>query len=355
MKCYPTRWLWGLIPIAMLSWIAVQNEADRIEHDLEQRSRTVLAAAGHDWASIVFSGRYGVLVGTARHEHDPAAARALVFGVWGVRGVEARTRLAAEPAATEPPAFAAHEPKLTALRPAPAERATGVLPADTPAASALGDALPSLLAPAEPPAVAEPRPERVAVVAREITGAAVSDANSAGPGQPAGRTTTGTPAADAPLETAAVPAEQADPGGRAEQHAACRSAVLRVGQAGRIRFARAEADLDRRGRALLGQLAAVISACPHLSLDIGGHTDAEGTAQRNLALSRRRACAAVSYLINKGIDGARLQAVGYGETRPVAPNDTAGNRAKNRRIEVEIRDLAAIPQVPSSVSKARSR
>ena len=51
MRCHPARWLWGLIPIAMLSWMAVNAESDRIERDLEQRSTTALSAAGHDWAA----------------------------------------------------------------------------------------------------------------------------------------------------------------------------------------------------------------------------------------------------------------------------------------------------------------
>jgi len=67
-----------------------------------------------------------------------------------------------------------------------------------------------------------------------------------------------------------------------------------------------------------------------------GYADASGKAKRNLALSQHRAQAVVTYLIDKGIDVGRLEAVGYGEARPVAPNDSAQNRAKNRRIELEI-------------------
>ena len=80
MRCHPTRWLWGLIPIAMLSWIAVRVEADRIEHDLEQRAGHALRAAGHDWAAVVFSGRDGMLVGTAPSGAAAPEALALVRG-----------------------------------------------------------------------------------------------------------------------------------------------------------------------------------------------------------------------------------------------------------------------------------
>jgi len=78
----------------------------------------------------------------------------------------------------------------------------------------------------------------------------------------------------------------------------------------------------------------VMSGCPQARLLIAGHADAAGQARQNLTLSQRRAATVVSYLANKGIDAGRLEAVGYGATRPAAPNDSRANRAKNRRIEV---------------------
>jgi outer membrane protein OmpA-like peptidoglycan-associated protein len=129
------------------------------------------------------------------------------------------------------------------------------------------------------------------------------------------------------LETAAI--TQEPPGTEA-----CWQAVEHVCRP--IRFARGKANLDDRSRAMLDRLAAAASGCPEVRLSIAGHTDADGPARRNLALSERRARLVVGYLIRRGIDAARLKAVGYGETRPAAPNDTLENRAKNRRIEVEV-------------------
>ena len=91
MKCHPVRWIWGLIPIAMLSWIAVHVEADRIERDLEQRAHSALAAAGFEWASVAFSGRDGILVGTPERLSEQSEALALVRNLWGVRTAVART------------------------------------------------------------------------------------------------------------------------------------------------------------------------------------------------------------------------------------------------------------------------
>ena len=90
MICHPIRWLWGLIPVAMLTWLAVHLESAPIERDLEQRSGAALSSAGHDWASVAFAGRDGLLVGHAASADQRDEAAALVRNVWGVRVVEPR-------------------------------------------------------------------------------------------------------------------------------------------------------------------------------------------------------------------------------------------------------------------------
>jgi outer membrane protein OmpA-like peptidoglycan-associated protein len=69
-------------------------------------------------------------------------------------------------------------------------------------------------------------------------------------------------------------------------------------------------------------------------VEISGHTDNVGKPKANKTLSQKRAEACRNYLTGKGIEGARITAVGYGDEKPVAPNDTPENREKNRRIEV---------------------
>lgn len=68
-------------------------------------------------------------------------------------------------------------------------------------------------------------------------------------------------------------------------------------------------------------------------IEISGHTDNVGKPEGNKALSLRRAQACRKYLINKGIDGSRITAVGFGDEQPVASNDTPEGRSQNRRIE----------------------
>jgi outer membrane protein OmpA-like peptidoglycan-associated protein len=70
-----------------------------------------------------------------------------------------------------------------------------------------------------------------------------------------------------------------------------------------------------------------------LRIEIGGHTDNQGNDQDNLNLSLKRAEAVVNYLKSKGVEGVRLQAKGYGETKPVSDNSTEEGRQKNRRTE----------------------
>jgi outer membrane protein OmpA-like peptidoglycan-associated protein len=73
-----------------------------------------------------------------------------------------------------------------------------------------------------------------------------------------------------------------------------------------------------------------------VKIEVSGHTDNQGSDAYNQKLSTQRAQTVYRYLVDKGIDVNRLSFKGYGKERPVAPNDTEGNRAKNRRTEVLI-------------------
>jgi outer membrane protein OmpA-like peptidoglycan-associated protein len=73
-----------------------------------------------------------------------------------------------------------------------------------------------------------------------------------------------------------------------------------------------------------------------LKVELGGHTDSDGNDDHNMVLSNNRAKAVKDWLIDNGIDKERLTHKGYGETAPIAPNDTPENKAKNRRTVVKI-------------------
>lgn len=118
---------------------------------------------------------------------------------------------------------------------------------------------------------------------------------------------------------------------------ACQGALQSTAREGMIRFERASATLAAESFATLSKLAGVVKSCPDVTVEIEGHTDSEGTPERNQALSDRRAASIVDFLQRGGVDPKKLVAVGYGETRPLVPNDTPQNRAKNRRIEFTVK------------------
>lgn len=89
-----------------------------------------------------------------------------------------------------------------------------------------------------------------------------------------------------------------------------------------------------------GDLAAVarnLIAYPESTVDVVGHTDATGSDTYNQDLSERRAQAVAGVLVQQGVAPLRVQAIGRGETQPVATNDTPEGRQQNRRVEVFIR------------------
>jgi outer membrane protein OmpA-like peptidoglycan-associated protein len=103
----------------------------------------------------------------------------------------------------------------------------------------------------------------------------------------------------------------------------------------RVTFEPGRADLTETSLPVLDMIAAIVRGCG-AAFEVASHTDATGDAAMNLALSQRRAEAAVRYLVQSGVDPDRLVAVGYGETQPLADNATEAGRAANRRLEFRI-------------------
>ena len=450
MRCHPTRWLWGLIPIAMLSWLAVHLETDVIQRDLETRSAAALRGAGFDWASVVFSGRDGLLVGQAASVRQREDALARVRSIWGVRTVEAR--VAASPAVDLPVAAAAEDivprggiaevapptldghsvvdepsldlaaddhtpattvqahdyvepaPQPTGLPPQPARE-----PIDAPQASPPAGA-PALVAETPPP-VAEQKPElaeatasattpeyevpppeqKIAVAAPTVPAAQMPPAPppeqqtvAVAPPLPEKKPAASTPSMVMAVPTPAIPEHKpvpshtdtvqtpaaappapplperaprfetaALPAGNISADGDCLSGVRAAAQQVEVHFGQGRAGLDTAGKALIDRLIGALNICTEAKISVSGHTDASGRARRNLVLSKRRARGVASYMIQKGIDAGRLNAIGYGDKRPVVPNDTRANMARNRRIEVAITARTA-PLPPMPVRKEGS-
>jgi len=90
---------------------------------------------------------------------------------------------------------------------------------------------------------------------------------------------------------------------------------------------------------LLNQVGQVLTDFPKMRVSIEGHTDSVGTEAGNMRLSQRRAEAVRDYLVSKGVSPDRLEAIGYGPTKPIASNKTARGKAQNRRTEFRIVSL----------------
>ena len=85
---------------------------------------------------------------------------------------------------------------------------------------------------------------------------------------------------------------------------------------------------------ILDQVAASLEEWAEVRVEIAGHTDATGDEAFNRELSQNRAKSIRAYLMQRGIDGSRMTARGYGESRPVGNNATSAGRRQNRRVEL---------------------
>src|SRR5262245_66219179 len=97
MKCNWLRWLWGIIPVAILSWAAVQAERPRIEQELTEAALTQMLRSGASWAQVTLQGRDAVLSGRDWDEAENAAALDLLRTQGRVRLVDSKRTLRGEP------------------------------------------------------------------------------------------------------------------------------------------------------------------------------------------------------------------------------------------------------------------
>jgi OOP family OmpA-OmpF porin len=103
-----------------------------------------------------------------------------------------------------------------------------------------------------------------------------------------------------------------------------------------VEFESGKDVLTDRGKAVLDELVPVFKGSTD-NLEVGGHTDSDGNDAANLSLSQRRAETVKKYLVDKGLDAARFTTKGYGETKPIADNNTADGKQRNRRIEFQVK------------------
>ncbi|HMT94108.1 MAG TPA: OmpA family protein, partial [Thiolinea sp.] len=104
-----------------------------------------------------------------------------------------------------------------------------------------------------------------------------------------------------------------------------------------VNFEKGSDQLTADSLPILDEAAATLKKYPELKIEVDGHTDSSGDNTLNKNLSQKRAEAVKKYLTDKGVTAA-LTAVGYGEEKPVADNNSNEGRAKNRRVELKIQE-----------------
>ena len=505
MRCNWRRWLWGIVPLLVLSWVAVQAEHGRLERDLAERTRLALVQGGFPWALAEFKARDVVLTGRAPQEGEPGKAADALASVWGVRVVDNkaglldkaetylwtasrrnnrirltgyapsisarqailgvtrasfpgfevvdRTTLARGVPSTDVwlagVSFALKQltsirrgdVRLEDLRLAVAGEAEDV-GAYRAVKQALANSVPkgikvttdNVTAPVVSPytwaaqfadgrcilsghvpndAV---RADLVAAAKTVLPGTAVVDRMQPGEGAPQGwagvavasvrelarlegggaetkdavLVVSGTaadgataeairatlraalpttikftdqikvkelpppPAIVPPPAPAEAPAKEPEAGiaGRTGTPAqpvppveaaalvrarACEEQLASLAGAGQILFRFSSAELESVSFQTLDKLAEAAKSCPGMRIEVGGHASSEGNAEINQQLSFKRAQSVVAYLVHAGVDATQLEPVGHGATRPLAPNDSSENMARNRRIEFTVR------------------
>ncbi|MFZ3582469.1 OmpA family protein, partial [Loktanella sp. DJP18] len=116
---------------------------------------------------------------------------------------------------------------------------------------------------------------------------------------------------------------------------ACKGRFDILSRTGNIYFTSGSARLEDKSAPLLDALADIVSRCPGMVVEVGGHTDSVGSDDLNLRLSDARAASVTQYLFGKGLRPDALVSRGYGETTPIADNATSEGRWKNRRISFQ--------------------
>ena len=131
----------------------------------------------------------------------------------------------------------------------------------------------------------------------------------------------------------------------------CLSDIQAAMAANKITFEPSSATISEAAQVTIDTIGEILKACGDLRLEIQGHTDSQGRESMNLTLSQSRAEAVIEELMNRRILVSNISAVGYGETRPIADNDTEEGREANRRIEFRLIQPDAPTPAPDSTEE----
>ncbi|WP_196279040.1 OmpA family protein [Catellatospora vulcania] len=305
---------------------------ETVQDDLTSRSEQALRAAGLPAVEVGFIGRDGTLKAASADEADRALA--IVRGLEGVRVAVADVPAVAAPAPSPSPTATATPPTVVLTVSSGGATLTGTVPTEE-SRKRLVDAA-AFLAGTRPvddqlkvdPSVSDAGLDGLANVVSAFGQGAKDVSVELRDGN---LSLAGTLASQATKDAVTAAAAQSG------SVVADRTEVAKVQQElvklPAVTFLDNSTTLTAAGRAALGEAARILTANPQVKVRIEGHTDSNGTAADNLALSRSRAKTVLDYLVKQGVAADRLTSAGYGESRPARPNTTEANQAVNRRVE----------------------
>lgn len=143
--------------------------------------------------------------------------------------------------------------------------------------------------------------------------------------------------ATTPQATGPIPTDAAKSAYTPEE---CANRFEVLSRTGSIYFRSGSARLDPASRPVLDSVLDAVTKCPALRIQVAGYTDGDGSETENQILSERRARSVRDYIVKAGTAADRVAAVGYGESRPIVPNDSDKNKSLNRRIEFSATEIA---------------
>ena len=130
--------------------------------------------------------------------------------------------------------------------------------------------------------------------------------------------------------------EELDPVASLPTPEECESSIAEVQSSKKITFEPGAAEIDASGAEIMDQIADILKECGKIRMEIGGHTDSQGREIMNLNLSQARAQTVLNELRTRRVLTSNITAKGYGESQPIAGNDSEEGREANRRIEFKV-------------------
>jgi OOP family OmpA-OmpF porin len=328
-------WLVGLALLALLAFFCVNRNAPRIEAELTADARAALTSAGLDPAFVTLDGRDACLP-TIPDADLAARARQLVESVNGIRIVDtgcgeiamARPFFRAERAADEIIIEGS-------MIPGEASRVYGVVNALAPTVPVVRRIVTDGVA---DEAWTAALPDAIRLMAARVLDPALTVEDGV-------VTVSGRVPSEGVREGIIQRLEQLFPEFKIVEHLEDRPPETGLElQRGLDQFVASrvvefEFDSDvltPEGRETVEEVGALLRSLPGVDVEISGHTDSTGDDEFNLDLSKRRADAVRTYLVEQGLAGARFETAGFGETRPIADNETPEGRQRNRRTEFRV-------------------